>query len=62
MARQGRKMDDQQLRLRRETSLKSMYFNRFMLIRYSLAVFFFQISSWLIFAGLNLPESVERPY
>lgn len=41
MARQGRKMDDQQLRLRRETSLKSMYFNRFMLIRYSLAVFFF---------------------
>lgn len=41
MAKQGRKMDDQQLKMRRETSLKTLYFNRFMLIRYSLAVFFF---------------------
>ncbi len=41
MAKQGRKMDDKQMQLRRETSLKTLYFNRFMLIRYSLAIFFF---------------------
>lgn len=41
MAKQGRKTDDQLLRARRETSMKSLYFNRFLLARYSLAIFFF---------------------
>ena len=34
-------MDDKLMQTRRETSLKTLYFNRFMLIRYSLAIFFF---------------------
>lgn len=41
MAKQGRKTEDKLQKSRRETSLKTLYFNRFMLIRYSLAIFFF---------------------
>lgn len=53
MAKQGRKTDDQLLRNRRIASMKTLYFNRFILARYSLAIFFF--SNFLL-AYLCFPE------
>ena len=50
MSKKNRKKitEDQQLRERQKMSIKSMYFNRFLLVRYTLAIFFFANFFWAL--------------
>ncbi|MCF0259231.1 MAG: hypothetical protein HUJ54_05170 [Erysipelotrichaceae bacterium] len=55
MSKKNRKKitDDQAMRERQKASMKSMYFNRFLMVRYMLALFFFSNFFWTLFSWGN---------
>ena len=55
MSKKNRKKitEDQAMRDRQKASMRSMYFNRFLMVRYMLALFFFANFFWALFSWGN---------